>query len=379
MKNVLMVLIVITAVTSVVTSGMANSNYVVSCEEISQIDTGGGAWDITISDNYAYVCDALDNSPGGLVIVDISDPTNPIQIGSYFDSGSPHEVTVRDNIAYVADFTDGLEILNVSDPSNPVEIGSYTIENMYTTSIKVFGDYAYVGDIHHGLFKLDINNLSDPVEVGRIPFYSCPSIDISSDFLITINHQEFYSGLEICDPIDLSRLGGYTPANTDFINPVLQQNLVIVVNHHQDTGEVQIINITDPRNPVLESKYMGDSIAQKCFVDGDLLYVSCSDAGIDIVDISNPAQPKKIGFYSDNSGSAFDLYVKDDIAYVADGDDGLEIIQMTFKETTTTTTSSSSTTTTTTTTTNQINGFSLLGCIIAIQLIKGIQKNQRNK
>ncbi|MFX0052847.1 MAG: hypothetical protein ACFE8U_16335, partial [Candidatus Hermodarchaeota archaeon] len=110
MKKVLMTLLVITAVTSVVSSGMAKSDFTVSWKEIAQIDTGGGAWDVTISGNYAYVCDSLDDTPGGLVIIDISDPISPIKMSNFFDGGKPQEVTVRDNIAYVADFTDGLEI-----------------------------------------------------------------------------------------------------------------------------------------------------------------------------------------------------------------------------------------------------------------------------
>ncbi|UCE15174.1 MAG: hypothetical protein JSV04_10420 [Candidatus Heimdallarchaeota archaeon] len=80
------------------------------------MDTGGGAQDITIADNRAYVCDSLDNTPGGLVIIDIPDLSNPIKIGNFFDGGQPQEVTVQDKIAYVADLTDGLEIINVSNP-----------------------------------------------------------------------------------------------------------------------------------------------------------------------------------------------------------------------------------------------------------------------
>ncbi|MFX1505728.1 MAG: LVIVD repeat-containing protein [Promethearchaeota archaeon] len=372
MKTVLKLLIVISFITSVVTSGMANSDELISCEEISQLDTGGGAYALTISDNYLYVCDSLDDTPGGLVIIDISDPTNPIKIES-FDGGFPLDVTVRNNIAYVADFTDGLEIINVSDPSNPVLLGSYNpLDDMYTTCVKVLGDYAYVGDIHHGLFKVNIADPSNPTYVGSIPYYSCPSLDVSPDLLITVNHQEFQSGLEIYEPENFHRLGTYTPSDADFINPVINGDLVFVVNHHLNTGEVQIINISDPSNPILLSQYTGDSIAQQCFVDKDILYVACSEAGIDILDISNPAQPKKIGSYSDNTGVAFDVHVKNDIAYVADARDGLEIIRLAFKDIT-----SIETMTSITTTTKQVFGFLFLTCILVIPYLQYLKKRAR--
>ncbi len=358
MKKALMILIVITTIILLVTSGMAKNDYSISCEEISQIDTGGGAFAITISDNYAYVCDITANL-GGLFIIDISDPTNPLKMSRFFDGGLAQEVVVRDDIAYVADCSDGLEIINVSNPSNPVKIGSYKITNMYTTSVKLFGDFAFIGDLHHGLIRLNITNLSDPVKITSIP-YSCPSLEVSTNFLVTINHD--HGGLEIRDLENLTKLGDYSPINVDLIYSVLLQNLVFSTNHQQNTGEVHIINISDTINPVLISKYKGATVAHKCFVDEDLLYVPCSDAGIEIVDISNPAEPKKVASYSDNSGVAFNLYVKDNIAFVADGLDGLEIIQMTITENN-----------------KGTNGFSLIGCIIAIQFIKRMKKKKQMK
>ena len=155
MKKGIMMLIIIRVETSFITSGMAISDYSVSCKKIGQIETGGGAFAITISDKYAYVCDITPNL-GGLFIIDISDPANPTRISRYFDGGQAQEVVVQEDIAYVADHSDGLEIINVTDPSNPVKIGSYKVVDMYTTSVQVVGDIAFIGDLHHGLIKLNI-------------------------------------------------------------------------------------------------------------------------------------------------------------------------------------------------------------------------------
>ncbi|MFX1284536.1 MAG: LVIVD repeat-containing protein [Promethearchaeota archaeon] len=357
MKKELVFLFIFIAVSSGVTSGRAKSDYSVTCEEIGQINTGGGAFAITISDNYAYVCDITTNL-GGLFIFDISDPTDPIKMSRFYDGGLAQEVAVRDDIAYVADQSDGLEILNVSDPSDPVKIGSYKVADMYTTSVKVFGDFAFIGDVHHGLIKLNITNLSKPVKITSCP-YSCPTLELSAGFIVGVNHN--HGGLEIRDLENLDKLGTYSSLGADLIYCVLQQNLIFSTNHQKDTGEVHIINISDTNNPILVSKYNGSDIAHKCFVNEDLLYVPCSTAGIEIVDISNPTQPKKIGSYSDNSGVAFNLYVQDNIAFVADGSDGLEIVKMTIKENS-----------------KDINGYSFIGCILAVLFIKGIKKSKRN-
>ncbi|MHA1137456.1 MAG: hypothetical protein ACTSSE_13305 [Candidatus Thorarchaeota archaeon] len=46
-----------------------------------------------------------------------------------------------------------------------------------------------------------------------------------------------------------------------------------------------------------------------------------------IVDVSNPATPTLMGSYYDG-GNSKDVCVVGDIIYVADGADGLEIVQM---------------------------------------------------
>ncbi len=47
-----------------------------------------------------------------------------------------------------------------------------------------------------------------------------------------------------------------------------------------------------------------------------------------VIDVSNSANPTLVGQFNDG-GSAYDLQVIDDLAYVADGLDGLEILNVT--------------------------------------------------
>ena len=49
----------------------------------------------------------------GLIVVDVSDPSNPIKIAQYFDGGHAYDVEVINKIAYVADRDDGLEIIEI--------------------------------------------------------------------------------------------------------------------------------------------------------------------------------------------------------------------------------------------------------------------------
>ncbi|MHA2288322.1 MAG: hypothetical protein ACXABG_06005, partial [Promethearchaeota archaeon] len=49
----------------------------------------------------------------GIIVVDLTDLSNPIVIGRHFDGGHSIEVVAVGDIAYVADREDGLEIVKI--------------------------------------------------------------------------------------------------------------------------------------------------------------------------------------------------------------------------------------------------------------------------
>ncbi len=78
----------------------------------------GSARGIQVTGNYAYVADG----DGGLQVIDVSNPANPVRVGGYDTSGSALGVHVVGNYAYVADYGAGLQVIDVSNPANPVPL-----------------------------------------------------------------------------------------------------------------------------------------------------------------------------------------------------------------------------------------------------------------
>jgi hypothetical protein len=58
-----------------------------------------------------------------------------------------------------------------------------------------------------------------------------------------------------------------------------------------------VLDVSDPANPVPVSKLLLPRVATDLVVDGDILYVAAGDAGIRVVDISNPSMIAEIGSY----------------------------------------------------------------------------------
>jgi len=78
-------------------------------EKVGQFDNnyGGTAINSFVIDDIAYVA----NDEEGLLILDVSDPTNPEFLSQCYDgSGWAWDIWVEGSYAYVADHLDGLEI-----------------------------------------------------------------------------------------------------------------------------------------------------------------------------------------------------------------------------------------------------------------------------
>jgi hypothetical protein len=120
---------------------------------------------VAVQGQYAYV--AL--GEGGLVIVDVSDPANPVRVGGVDTSGSAYGVTVSGNYAYVADGDAGLQMIDVSNPANPLRVGGYDT-GWLAEGLAVVGNIIYVANGEQGLLMLELMRPPWLGVSGRNPF-----------------------------------------------------------------------------------------------------------------------------------------------------------------------------------------------------------------
>ena len=112
-----------------------------SPQVLGLIETGGQAWDVTVSGSTAYVA-AGDN---GLQIFDVSDPQAPVLLGGQLTAGEAVDVEVSGTVVYVTeDRGDGLSVIDVSDPASPAWLGAYGKSFDSPEGVAVVGPLAYV-------------------------------------------------------------------------------------------------------------------------------------------------------------------------------------------------------------------------------------------
>lgn len=121
------------------------------------------------SAGYAYIFGA-NRGNGGVIILDIhTDPLNPIEVG-VFDNWYCHDGYVLGDTMYLAHISDGfISIVDISDRSNPILLGTKTTHNTFSHNIWVSPDrnYAFTTDEVSGAF-VGSYDISDPANIVEL-------------------------------------------------------------------------------------------------------------------------------------------------------------------------------------------------------------------
>ncbi len=165
------------------------------------------------------------------------------------------------------------------------QVGGYFVDYLYFNSICLQGDKAYVTDATTsnavGFIILDISNPTSPVLAGT-------ANDSHRLYDIDVFNQRAY--------IAAGALG------------------------------FQIWDVSNPMAPILQTTINLGGTCEKLMIDGDRLYAAIQYEGVKIYDIAEPT-PVYLGGYYTNI-SAFDVFVNGALAYIADNEFGLKIVNV---------------------------------------------------
>jgi hypothetical protein len=127
------------------------------------------AWDLVVEGDLVY-CVAY----GELLILDVSDPLDPVAVSSLADAGGV-DITKAGSLLYVASGWDGIKMIDVSDPGSPFIVGRVPV--MYEANIVVsYGETLYENDRYGALQIFDISDPAHPRSIGSHPTYLSSSV-----------------------------------------------------------------------------------------------------------------------------------------------------------------------------------------------------------
>jgi choice-of-anchor B domain-containing protein len=262
----------------------------------------------------------------GVRIIDISDPTNPMLAATYGDvpTGQFKDVKVHNGIGYFAsDSGGGLHVVDLSDPTAPSQLAQITSADQGYNSIhnvSVENGFVYEADSSTNVIKVfDVSTPSSPTFVRDIT-------TLSSSFVhdITVRNGRMYTSAfdgrtDIYDVSNVSDvgwtaasnlLGTVATGNNNHSNWVSDDGNILAIAREINNGDVTLWDVSNPGSPTLLSTINQTSLGIEAIsphnpiIVGDRLYISWYQAGLQVLDISDPGNPQHIAAYDTFPGSS---------------------------------------------------------------------------
>jgi hypothetical protein len=273
---------------------------------------------LAVSGNYAYF-----TGYGGFQVADISNPSAPVRIGGITNIGTSGSLTLLGNRVYLAapESQATLYVIDVADPANPVQIGKTNFTGL-AQSIAVSGNYVFMG-VGFSLRVLDVSTPSTPFLVGAFFLTNSPvSIAVSGNLAYVAVDASGLHVIDVSNPANPVRVGGTQATNSLGGQLVLAGSYIYMA----DSAGLEVIDVSNPTMPVIVSRYFARfQPAYSIGLLGNYAYLG-GYAGIDVIDISNPANPVRVGGLLTTSSATLSVAHSNDRAYLVDQFAGLQVI-----------------------------------------------------
>lgn len=171
---------------------------------------------IQVQDGLAYLGNRYIGTPpqNHTLIVDVSDPANPVAVSAYPLTDFISGIALQGNILYLAGASQGLLILNISNPFTPHLLGSIKLSGSAVAQIFIQGTLAFIADMNRGLVIIDV---SEPTRPQLISVTNFPTLLYSYVLRSLVYNGDFSDhNLQIMDISQRTIIG--TPTTTDIGN-----------------------------------------------------------------------------------------------------------------------------------------------------------------
>lgn len=304
---------------------------------------------IYFKDNYMYINEYQE----GIHVVDLSDPENPLK-KVFIEIPGNVDISIRNDVLYAESYVD-LVLIDVSDPSQPVYIKR--IEDMFEYVIPPY-DYDYpLDEIDQDLGVItgyEIKKITREIEHNPYPwpiyydyalessFRGAPkmngggnSFGVGGSMARFITYENYLYALE-----STYKLKCIDISNTDQVEMKSEQYLwgnietVFIADAHMYVGTsngMHILSLDQPSSPNLLSTYQHVTACDPVVVEGDRAYVTLRSGNncggnqnlLEVINVSDKTDPVREASYG--MKGPYGLGIDNGILFVCEGEYGLRI------------------------------------------------------
>jgi Tfp pilus assembly protein PilV len=253
---------------------------------VSNVNTGPGLNSIDVAGNYAYV--ANNKTMSQLQVIDITNGALPYLLKSYTLPGVSGNGAIGNAIFYYnfrvylgTKTATGPEfhVIDVSNPANPTELGSYEV-SADVSDISVNGATAYLAI--GGTYEVIALDVTNPGNIQLLGSYDIVS-DNSDGQSVYTSGNNLYLGLtgstkdfsiwDSSNPAALKLLGSADIGGTSVNGITVRDNLAFLATSASNK-EFQVWDISSSTNPTLWSSFNFPQVASGIDYENNLVYVS---------------------------------------------------------------------------------------------------------
>lgn len=278
----------------------------------------GAVQEISVAGGYAYVAAGF---TGGLVVLDVASTVTPTVVGRSDTDGLAQALAVTGTTLIMADGDEGVLLYDVSNPTEPRRIRRISTVGP-ATDVTIRGDLVHVAVDTAGVqtFLLAGDRLEPLIRI-RLDGAARQVVATAARLLAATG-----TTIELLD-----RTAPTSSRSTGAINSVAQARSLAA---SRDTlfvaaGEQGVLayGLHEPLTPTLLSQTPITGTALKLVLRDDLLYVAAATGGVYVLDVARPQRPLLRSSIA-LTGSVVGLDVVGTTAYAALGNRGVQLIDL---------------------------------------------------
>ena len=247
---------------------------------------------VAINGEYAYVASYSE----GIRVIDISDPAHPTQICNERYDREVMDVVAQDSLAFlsVIDGNGGqVMVMNMSNPTDPDFIGLYPNEESMVEACQVSGNLLYVAGFGEGFKILSIEEGFDPILRGELGSFDFWDIDFLDPVKLVIQAEKSVTTYDLTDSHTPTPFASLQTRNYSCRVDTKDGLIAVGSGRYRSwTGNIQLITTSDDSLVEVGTIWLDGSPAELMFKEQYLYAATLS--GLTVYIVEDPADPVEV-------------------------------------------------------------------------------------
>ncbi|MBM3286260.1 MAG: hypothetical protein FJY88_02760 [Candidatus Eisenbacteria bacterium] len=219
-----------------------------------------------------------------------------------------YSVDAQANLAYLTDSSPALKVMNLSNPANPLQIGTLATPARGEV-VEVHGSYAYVGYLMRAMSVIDVSVPQLPRIVATVSAASgVMDMAAGGSWLYTVGWNGTRT-IDIANPL--------APVARGYL-PIAGHKIAVDGSHAYvlDGYSMSVVDVANPAAPTLVGALQTDAARSLAIAGTHALVVDWR--GVQIIDVADAANPVEVGRIDGIEDlDAVEICVRDDHVYLA--------------------------------------------------------------